>query len=193
MGGYGVVVCLMEEMAMGFWVITGRLVLAFVLGGLVGWEREYEEKPAGLRTLILVSIGSALFVLVTQAVIATAASGNAAGVDSLRIVAGVAQGIGFLGAGTIFTSRGTVYGLTTAAAIWAMSAVGVACGFGAWQMALVGTALTFVALRVLGPLTVRIGGGSQNSRGNSSAPASDISSSLSSGAAGGRGAPPSAR
>ena len=60
---------------MGFWVITGRLVLAFVLGGLVGWEREYEEKPAGLRTLILVSIGSALFVLVTQAVIATAASG----------------------------------------------------------------------------------------------------------------------
>ena len=75
----------------------------------------------------------------------------------MRIVAGVAQGIGFLGAGTIFTSRGTVHGLTTAAAIWAMSAVGVACGFGAWQMALVGTALTFVALRVLGPLSVRIG------------------------------------
>ena len=178
---------------MGFWAITGRLVLAFVLGGLVGWEREYEEKPAGLRTLILVSIGSALFVLVTQAVIATAASGNAAGVDSLRIVAGVAQGIGFLGAGTIFTSRGTVYGLTTAAAIWAMSAVGVACGFGAWQMALVGTALTFVALRVLGPLSVRIGGGGQNSRGNSSAPASGTSSSSSSGAAVGKGAPSSPR
>ena len=184
---------------MGFWVITGRLVLAFVLGGLVGWEREHEEKPAGLRTLILVSIGSALFVLVTQAVIATAASGDAAGVDSLRIVAGVAQGVGFLGAGTIFTSRGTVHGLTTAAAIWAMSAVGVACGFGAWQMALVGTALTFVALRVLGPLSVRIGGGGQNSRGNSSAPASaissssGISSSASSGAAGGRGAPPNDR
>ena len=199
MEGYGVVACLMEETAMGFWVITGRLVLAFVLGGLVGWEREYEEKPAGLRTLILVSIGSALFVLVTQAVIGTAASGNAAGVDSLRIVAGVAQGVGFLGAGTIFTSRGTVHGLTTAAAIWAMSAVGVACGFGAWQMALVGTALTFVALRVLGPLSVRIGGGGQNSRGNSSAPASAISSSsgipssLSSGAAGGRGAPPNDR
>ena len=173
---------------MGFWAITGRLVLAFVLGGLVGWEREYEDKPAGLRTLILVSIGSALFVLVTQAVIATAA-----GVDSLRIVAGVAQGVGFLGAGTIFTSRGTVHGLTTAAAIWAMSAVGVACGFGAWQMALVGTVLTFVALRVLGPLAARIGGGGQNSRGNSSASASDISSSSSSGAAVGRGAPSSPR
>jgi putative Mg2+ transporter-C (MgtC) family protein len=140
---------------MDFGVIVGRLLLAFVLGGLVGWEREREDKPAGLRTLILVSTGSALFVLVTQAVAATAA--NAGTVDLLRIIAGIAQGVGFLGAGTIVITRGTVQGLTTAAAIWAMSAVGVACGFGVWRIALVGTVLTFAALRVLGPLAVRIG------------------------------------
>ena len=140
---------------MGFWVVTARLILAFVLGGLVGWEREHEDKPAGLRTLILVSTGSALFVVVNQMVIETV--GSTGGVDSLRIVAGIVQGVGFLGAGTIFTSRGAVHGLTTAAAIWAMSGVGVACGFGMWQVAVVGTVLTFVALRVLGPLSMRIG------------------------------------
>ena len=140
---------------MDFWVIVVRLLLAFVLGAIVGWEREREDKPAGLRTLILVSTGSALFVLV--AFVAVASAEGAANADSLRIVAGIAQGVGFLGAGTIFTGRGTVHGLTTAAAIWAMSAVGTACGFGAWQIALTGTVLTFVALRALGPLTVRIG------------------------------------
>nr|HID13512.1 MgtC/SapB family protein [Anaerolineae bacterium] len=139
---------------MDFWVIVGRLGLAFLLGGLVGWEREQEDKPAGLRTLILVSTGSALFVLVTQAVVRAAGSTS---MDAVRIIAGVAQGIGFLGAGTIFVARGTVRGLTTAAAVWAMSAVGVACGFGMWLIALVGTVLTFVALRLLGPLAVRIG------------------------------------
>lgn len=138
---------------MDLWVIAGRLGLAFALGGLVGWEREHEDKPAGLRTLILVTTGSALFVLVTQAIVG-AAEGQ---MDTTRIIAGIAQGIGFLGAGTIFTARGTVHGLTTAAAIWAMSAVGAACGFGTWQIALVGTVLTFVALRLLGPLAVRIG------------------------------------
>ena len=140
---------------MDYWVIIVRLLLAFGMGAIVGWEREQEDKPAGLRTLILVSTGSALFVLVTQ--VAVASADGMADADSLRIVAGIAQGVGFLGAGTIFTGRCTVHGLTTAAAIWAMSAVGTACGFGAWQIALIGTVLTFVALRVLGPLAVRIG------------------------------------
>jgi putative Mg2+ transporter-C (MgtC) family protein len=140
---------------MDFWMIVGRLVLAFVLGGLVGWEREQEEKPAGLRTLILVSTGSALFVVVTQVAAQTVATSGQR--DVLRIIAGIAQGVGFLGAGTIFTSRGTVQGLTTAAAIWSMAAVGVACGFGMWPIALVGTFLTFITLRVLGPLAARFG------------------------------------
>ena len=148
---------------MDTWAVLGRLLLAFALGGLVGWEREREDKPAGLRTLILVSTGSALFVLVTQVVVAATDADN---VDLLRIVAGIAQGVGFLGAGTIFTARGTVYGLTTAAAIWAMSAVGVACGFGVWQIALAGTVLTFTALRLLGPLSVRVGNRWDRMRGS---------------------------
>jgi putative Mg2+ transporter-C (MgtC) family protein len=138
---------------MSLWAAAWRLGLAFALGGLVGWEREHEEKPAGLRTLILVTTGSTLFVLVSQAV--TDAVGGQ--IDATRVIAGIAQGVGFLGAGTIFMARGAVHGLTTAAAIWAMSAVGAACGFGLWAIALVGTVLTFVALRLLGPLAVRIG------------------------------------
>jgi putative Mg2+ transporter-C (MgtC) family protein len=141
---------------MTIWSIIGRLGLAFMLGALVGWEREHEDKPAGLRTLILVSTGSALFMLVTQEAIEMASMTYQTGpvrVDPVRVIASVAQGVGFLGAGTILITRGMVLGLTTAAAIWATSAVGVACGLGLWQIALVGTGLTFVALRVLGPLT----------------------------------------
>lgn len=145
---------------MSFWSVVGRLVLAFVLGGLIGWEREHEEKPAGLRTFILVCLGTALFVLVTLEVIEGAQNLAQVGptrVDPVRTIASVAQGIGFLGAGTIFVTRGSVLGLTTAAAIWATSAIGAACGLGLWRIALVGTVLTFIALRVLGPLTPHIG------------------------------------
>jgi len=138
---------------MDIWMIVGRLGLAFLLGALVGVEREQEDKPAGFRTLILVTSGSALFVLVTQSLV-EATTGV---IDVGRIIAGVAQGIGFLGAGTIVITQRTVYGLTTAAAIWAMSAVGVACGYGMWEIGVVGTALTFVTLRLLGPLAMRIG------------------------------------
>jgi putative Mg2+ transporter-C (MgtC) family protein len=145
---------------MNFWTVVGRLVLAFVLGGVIGWEREHEEKPAGLRTFILVCLGAALFVLVTLEVIREAQSLTEAGatrVDPIRTISSIAQGIGFLGAGTILVTRGSVLGLTTAAAIWATSAIGVACGLGLWEIALVGTALTFTALQVLGPLTPHIG------------------------------------
>jgi len=145
---------------MSLWTIVGRLALAFVLGGAIGWEREHEEKPAGLRTFILVCLGAALFVVVTLEVIDEAQNLAQVGptrVDPVRIVSSIAQGIGFLGAGTILVTRGSVLGLTTAAAIWATSAIGVACGLGLWQIALVGTLLTFVTLQVLGPLTPHIG------------------------------------
>jgi putative Mg2+ transporter-C (MgtC) family protein len=141
---------------MDIWTAALRLGFAFLLGGLVGWEREREDKPAGLRTLILVCMGSAMYVVVAQMV--PQVEGFEGDADPLRIIAGIAQGIGFLGAGTIFFSRGTVHGLTTAAAVWATSAVGVACGHGMWQIALVGALLTVVTLRLLLPLAVRIGG-----------------------------------
>lgn len=146
---------------MSLWTIVGRLVLAFVLGGVIGWEREYEEKPAGLRTFILVCLGAALFILVTLEVVEEAQTLTEVGptrVDPVRLISSVAQGIGFLGAGTIFVTRGSVLGLTTAAAIWATSAIGVACGLGLWRISLVGTVLTFITLQVLGPLTPHLGG-----------------------------------
>ena len=126
--------------------------MAFLMGGVVGWEREAGGKPAGLRTLILVSTGSALFVLVTQWVAET----MDAGPDMVRIIAGIAQGIGFLGAGTIVVTHGAVHGLTTAAAVWTISAVGTACGFGAWQIALAGTLAMFVTLRVMSWVEARM-------------------------------------
>lgn len=138
---------------MHFWTVLGRLGMAFLLGAIVGVEREREDKPAGLRTLIIVTSGSALFILVAQSLV----SASASTVDVGRIIAGIAQGIGFLGAGTIIVTQRTVHGLTTAAAIWAMSAVGAACGFGMWEIAVAGTLLVYVALRVLGPLATLIG------------------------------------
>lgn len=145
---------------MTFWTIVGRSALAFVLGGVIGWEREYEEKPAGLRTFILVCLGAALFVLLSLEITEEAQQTMQNGptrVDPVRLLASIAQGIGFLGAGTILVTRGSVLGLTTAAAIWATSAIGAACGLGQWRIALVGTVLTFIALQVLGPLTPHIG------------------------------------
>lgn len=157
---------------MNVWTIIGRLALAFVLGGVIGWEREHQEKPAGLRTFILVSTGSALFVLTTIEVVRSAQQSAEVGpvrVDPVRVIAGIAQGIGFLGAGTILVTRGSVLGLTTAAAIWATSAVGSACGFGIWQIALTGTAMTFIALRVLGMLESHIASESEEDEPSTSA------------------------
>ena len=94
-----------------------RLVLSVIAGGLIGMEREVVHKPAGIRTHMLVSLGSALFVLVTIETLPN---------EAARIIAGIATGIGFLGAGTIFRSKSEVHGLTTAASIWAVSGVGIA-------------------------------------------------------------------
>ncbi len=96
-----------------------RLVAAAVVGGLIGLEREVVHKPAGVRTHMLVSLGSALFVLVAIQELRY---------EAARIIAGIATGIGFLGAGTIFKAKSEVHGLTTAASIWAVSAVGLAIG-----------------------------------------------------------------
>ncbi len=106
-------------------------------------------------------MGAALFVLVTLEMVREASVITEVGatrVDPVRITASIAQGIGFLGAGTILVTRGSVLGLTTAAATWATSAIGAACGMGLWRIAVVGTILTFIALQALGPLTPHIGG-----------------------------------
>jgi putative Mg2+ transporter-C (MgtC) family protein len=108
-----------------------RLVLALVGGAVLGWEREWRNKPAGLKTHILVSLGSAAFILAGLTFYeemgeAAVQSSN----DMLKVLAGVIGGVGFLGAGAIMRSGGNVHGLTTAATIWLAAAIGVAAGFG---------------------------------------------------------------
>jgi len=119
-----------------------KLIVAAVLGSIVGFERELHHNPAGFRTQALVCMGAALFTLLPSAF-----SGYNA--DPLRMAAGVVTGIGFLAAGIIFRSENKVHGLTTAAEIWAMAAVGVAVGMGLYYAAIAATVLILV---ILGPL-----------------------------------------
>lgn len=124
-----------------------RLGLAIVLGGIVGWEREAVDKPAGFRTLTMVCVGSTLFVLLTLDLVAT--FGTPETWDPLRTVAAIIQGIGFLGAGTVLRRGETIKGLTTAAALWTVTAIGVAIGFGMYKTALLGTISMLLILRGL--------------------------------------------
>jgi len=125
-----------------------RLGLAVILGGLIGWEREAVDKPAGLRTLTLVCVGSTLFVLLGLDMLNIPGVVNNA--DPLRIVAAIIQGIGFLGAGTVLRRGERVRGLTTAAALWAVTAVGVAVGLGMYTTAILGALTILIVLRGLG-------------------------------------------
>ena len=116
-----------------------RLALSVVFGGLIGLEREVVHKPAGVRTHMLVCLGSALFALVTLQTIPE---------ETGRIISGVATGIGFLGAGTIFKARDSVHGLTTAASIWVVAAVGLAVGIGQYFLTAVAGILTLIILNL---------------------------------------------
>jgi putative Mg2+ transporter-C (MgtC) family protein len=124
-----------------------RLGLAILLGGVIGLEREASEKPAGLRTNILICVGSTLMMILSIQV-ARHYAVNAA--DPGRIAQGVITGIGFLGAGTILHSRGGVTGLTTAATTWAVSGIGLALGSGFYLLAVTTTMLILAVLWVLG-------------------------------------------
>jgi len=117
-----------------------RLVVAAVAGGLIGFERKKMHKPAGIRTLMLVGMGSALFVIVN---ITAFPSG-----DLVKVSAGIITGIGFLGAGTIFRSKDTVTGLTTAASMWAVAAIGLASGLGQYVLVTATTILVILILQL---------------------------------------------
>jgi len=128
--------------------IIWRLGLASVLGGLVGLERDIHGRAAGLRTHLLVSLGSAVFMLLSAFVASTGRTGNFAS-DPGRIAAQVIAGIGFLGAGVIIKERATVRGLTTSACLWAVAGVGMAAGAGYPIVAVITTAFALVGLIVL--------------------------------------------
>jgi putative Mg2+ transporter-C (MgtC) family protein len=129
--------------------IAVRLLLAALLGGILGYEREHHGKAAGIRTHMLVSLGAALFVLVPQ-------QGGMALADMSRVLQGVIAGIGFLGAGAILKLKDEeqVHGLTTAASIWMTAAIGIACGLGREATAVFSMLLALLILAVL-PLFTR--------------------------------------
>jgi putative Mg2+ transporter-C (MgtC) family protein len=123
--------------------------LATLLGGAIGLERELGGKPAGLRTNILICIGSVLYTHLSLAMLAAMSGGIPPGTDTTRVAAQIVTGVGFIGAGTILHARGAVVGLTSAATIWVVAAIGVALGSGYY---LEGIATTLVVLAVLAGL-----------------------------------------
>ena len=121
--------------------IVIRLLLAAVLGGILGYERENQGKAAGVRTHMLVAMGAALFVLVPQQAGMTLP-------DMSRVIQGVVAGIGFLGAGAIIKNRNEddIQGLTTAAGVWMTAAIGIACGLGRESTAVLSTVMALIVL-----------------------------------------------
>ena len=130
--------------------ITLRLAVAMLLGGVIGFEREYRAKDAGFRTHFLVALGSALFWIVSQFGFGFELK------DSSRVAAQVVSGIGFLGAGTIIFQKNVVRGLTTAAGLWVTAAIGLACGTGMYLPAVVTTLMVLIGLEILSAVIPRV-------------------------------------
>ena len=128
-----------------------RLLVALLLGAFIGLEREYHRHPAGLRTMAMVSVGSCLFTLLG------AELGNK-NTDPTRIAAQVVTGVGFLGAGAILRQGRNIHGLTTAASIWVVAAIGMAVGFGLYLLPTICTLLVVIALITIRPLEARLFG-----------------------------------
>ena len=132
------------------WVIVFRLILAAILSGIIGFEREFHGRAAGFRTHILLCVGTTL-IMITSVHIFDIYSGRTP-IDPARLAAGVVTGIGFLGAGTIMRYKASVRGLTTAASLWVVTGVGLAVGSGLFFGAIATTALAVITLMVFGRL-----------------------------------------
>ena len=134
------------------------MLVSTVLGTLLGWERQMGRKPAGLRTHTLVCLGSTMFVLLTRHAVADIGGPN---LDPTRVIHGVITGVGFLGAGSIMRTEGYVHGLTTAASIWMVAAIGVAVGVHAYQLAVIGTVLGLIVLEIFRWVEKFLGAGNE--------------------------------
>lgn len=132
-----------------YWDFVLRLVVAGLLGGVIGWDREYRAKEAGLRTHFLVALGSALMMIVSQHAFAEVLDRPGYGLDPSRIAAQVVSGIGFIGAGTIMIQKQFVRGLTTAAGLWATAGIGLAVGGGMYWIGVCAMILTLIGLEFL--------------------------------------------
>jgi len=122
------------------------IILAVVLGAAVGLEREIRGKAAGLRTNVLICLGAAVFTIISKRM------GGGGGDSLTRIAAGVVTGVGFLGAGAIIQDRGGIHGLTTAATIWMVASIGMACGARLYSLAVISTLVAIIVLIGLGLL-----------------------------------------
>lgn len=129
------------------WTLIIRLVVACLLAFVIGLDREYRAKDAGLKTHFLVSLGSALFMIISRY-----GFDNSTQVDFSRVAAQVVSGIGFIGAGTIIFQKQIVRGLTTAASLWSVSGIGMAAGAGLYSVAVAATLLTLIGLEAFGYL-----------------------------------------
>lgn len=128
-----------------------RLLMACALGGVVGLEREWRHKDSGLRTNMLICMGAALFTIMSE-VLAGASTPNKG-----QVAANIVQGVGFLGAGLILHTRSRVLGLTTAATVFVVAAIGMTCGDGMYMEAVIATVLLLVALQIVGMMEGRLG------------------------------------
>ena len=135
------------------WIsVIVRILVAFLLGGVLGVERGLKQRPAGLRTYMLVCVGACMIMLTNQYIYQIFGTG-----DPVRMGAQVVSGIGFLGAGTIIvTKHSQIKGLTTAAGLWAAAAVGLATGIGFYEAAIIGAAVIFFTLTVLNRLDMKM-------------------------------------
>ena len=133
-----------------------RLAVAVACGLALGMERERKDKPAGLRTILLISAGSALFMIISNLVAYAYDWPDPTRVDPSRIAAGVVTGIGFLGAGTIIQARGSIQGLTTAAVIWVSAGIGMCAGLGYSELAFLFTGVVVIMLVAMDPFRHRL-------------------------------------
>jgi len=125
------------------------MVIAVVLGSLIGIEREVHSKPAGLRTNALICMGAAAFMVIAQRM--------SLGPDAVsRMTAGIVTGVGFIGGGAVLRDRANISGVTTAATIWVVTSIGIACGMRLYDMAVSITVLSLIVLVILGPLDRKI-------------------------------------
>ncbi len=137
-----------------FEVVASRLLLAALFGAAIGFEREWRNRPAGLRTHILVCVAAATFAILTIEIVHapmfdSEMLGNAVRFDPVRVIEAVTAGVAFLAAGVVIFAQGQVHGLTTGAGMWLAGAIGVACGLGFWQIAVFSSLLALIVLGLL--------------------------------------------
>ncbi|WP_322867965.1 MgtC/SapB family protein [Aquicoccus sp. G2-2] len=139
-------------------VVVSRTLATVIFCGLIGLERETAQRPAGLRTHMLIGLAACIYCLLTLALLARGAElGNAVSMDPLRIIEAVTSGVAFLAAGLIVFSQGKVRGLTTGASMWVAAAIGVACGLGEWIIAGITVVLALIIIALVRKLEKHAG------------------------------------